>query len=778
MFRFERQGASGRKEAGRLLAGFASAAAAWLVLSAAPAASAELQGKVVDQNGQPVQGAQVGRLETENWTWTGVDGGFTLPSLETGAFTLVVRRIGYEPRALDLTVETSGAPLEVQLRSTPFEVDPVNVTAARSATEPYRSPLPMSHLQGDRLRREYSVSIAHAIQQQAGLRTLSTGGEIGKPVIRGLSGSRVLVLEASHRLEDYSWSDEDGPSIDAAEAERVEIIRGPASVLYGSDALGGVLNVIPRSLFDGVTYGETHVHLESYFASNNREFGAIGRVEGGRGNFGWHVLGIGRVAEALHTPKGELENTGFGAANGEVAVGMRGQRGNAQLRVVHYGGEFKLLEANGPPKGVPEGEEEGPERKLNDERVQLSGDYLVSNLRLEGRVQWQRHSLIELSDDFEIMEGRGLASDGVGSVARVQEEKEMEAFNLLLNTTTAEVLAHHRLGGRGHGTIGVSGELQSNDTRGPIPLVPDASVTGGALFAFETLRHHQFDFVAGARVDVRSLDADPNEELGYDEETKEDYTAATGDVGLVYHPKEEVAISGNVGRGFRAPNLFELLANGPHLGEARYEVGNPDLDSETDLDLDGSIRWRGPRARVEVTGYRNQITDYIYITPTDRFEGDLRVYEHRQDDALLTGFEIAGEADATDHLRLRANHDEVQGTRDFDDEPLPLIPAPRTQGEVTLHSHDLSWARAASVSVEGEYHAKQTERSEFDIETGAYALWNAALEVERPIAGHDFQIDLDVRNILDREYRSYLSRYKEFALDPGRNIIVRLSTSL
>src|SRR5438128_1497650 len=159
------------------------------------------------------------------------------------------------------------------------------------------------------------------------LNALTTGAQIAKPMIRGLAGARVLVLANGNRLEDYSWSDEDGPSVDARLAQRVELIRGPASVLYGSDALGGVVNVIPAELPDangGPRVIRTGFELSG--ATNNAELEAAARVEGASGPWAWRVFGIGRAAGSLHTPAGELDNTGFGAVNGEAVIGRRGAR--------------------------------------------------------------------------------------------------------------------------------------------------------------------------------------------------------------------------------------------------------------------------------------------------------------------------------------------------------------------------------------------------------------------------------------------------------------------
>ncbi|HEX9106150.1 MAG TPA: TonB-dependent receptor plug domain-containing protein, partial [Longimicrobiales bacterium] len=340
------------------------------------AAADTLRGRVTDVEGAPVEGAEVQIPELQRATRTAGDGSFAFANVPAAGYSLVIRRAGY---ATEVRRVEAGAtsPLQVALKTTPFLVPAVTVTATRSPIVTIRSPLAVAAVGDEQLRRHSEVSLAHTIQELPGVRTLSTGEQIGKPVIRGLTGSRVLVLDAGNRLEDYSWSDEDAPSIDARLADRVEVIRGPASLLYGADAEGGVVNVIPEDVPDptgGASFLRTAV--EAWGASNNRETGGNLRLEGAARGLGYRLAGIGRFAEDLHTPAGPLENTGFWAANGEAAAGKKGSWGSATLRYARYGGEFRLLEANGPPPGQSSGGgEEGPVRKLADDRVQFQGDF-------------------------------------------------------------------------------------------------------------------------------------------------------------------------------------------------------------------------------------------------------------------------------------------------------------------------------------------------------------------------------------------------------------------
>jgi len=720
-----------------------------------------LSGRVADPDGHPVVGATVTVVELHRVAVTQADGGYRFADLPPGRYTVTVRGLGFAPVARDVAIH-GATMLSVTLTRTSIWVEPVTVTATRAPLAAGLSPLPTEALSEDRLRREQSVSLAHALANLPGVSALTTGQQIGKPVIRGLTGPRVLVLEDGSRLEDYSWSDEDGPSVDTRLAQRVEVIRGPASVLYGSDALGGVVNVIPEELPDA-NGGPRAIHrgYEISGSSNNVELEGAARVEGANGRWGWRLFGIGRFASNLHTPAGELDNTGFNALSGEAAVGTRGARGSTTLRYTRCGGEFKLLEAEGPASG----EAGGPERTLSDDRVQLAGDYLVGGVRLETKAQWQRHSLIEVSDT------------GVGPGG---QPLEGTAFDLLLNTFTLDVLAHHTAGARVDGTLGIFGVAQSNDTRGRIPLVPDARVRSGAVFGFEQVSLGRIRVLAGARVDVRRLTADSNAQLGLSAQTR-DYTAFAGNVGIVYRVGA-AALTANWGRAWRAPTLFELFSHGPHLGEARYEIGDAGLKPEAGTNLDVGVRWQGGHVRAELAAYRNAIGRFIFITPTDSFvtvstspPDSLRVYRYQQADARLVGGEAELEVAVATVLSVRARADAVRGTNQVTRDPLPLMPPARAALGAELHRTGLGWTDRAYAGAEVEVATRQTRLNPLDIPTGGYTLLNLSAGLVRPLLGRLGRVDLAVRNVANVGYRSFLSRYKEFALDPGRNIVLRVA---
>ena len=699
-------------------------------------------GRVVDPAGQPVASAIVEVTKLGRSVVVASDGRFTI-ALAAGRYTLAVRRDGFAPAVREVAVGAGApVPVEIVLAPSAFRLEPVTVTATRQPVATVTSPLPATALAGEELRQAQSVSLAHVVAALPGVRAITTGAQIGKPMIRGFSGPRVLVLENGSRLEDYSWSDEDGPSVETAFVRRVELIRGPASVLYGSDALGGVINVIPDELPDaagGPSFVRTGFTLSG--ATNNIEISPGVRVEGARGNLGWRVNAIGRHGSNLHTPAGELDNTGFGAFNGEAAAGWRWPSGSAlAVRVVHYGGEFKLLEANAPP-----GETGGPERKAGDERIQITGQRPWGTWRLETKAQLQWHSLIEIADD--------------------PTGTESEQFNLLLQTASLDLLVHHR-----GTTFGVTAVGQGNEASGREPIVPNANVLSSAAFAFErwTPGSGRWTLLAGLRADARRLHADRDDSLGVVAQDRNSQ-AWSGNAGVVFTPKPGggLSLSLNVGRAWRAPTLFELFANGPHIGEARYELGDSTMKPEASRGVDFGIRWTGARARLELAAYHNRLSDYIYITPTAVFIDSLRVYQYGQAEAEMLGAEALLEAEIASGFVAHGRVEAVRGTNLTAHEPLPLLPPRRA-------TVGLAWRDRARVDVDA--YARPDHLNPLDIPTAGYALVHLGGGTDVRLFGRAMRLDVSLRNALNQPYRSFLSRYKEFAFDPGRNLIVRLSS--
>jgi outer membrane receptor protein involved in Fe transport len=397
--------------------------------------------------------------------------------------------------------------------------------------------------------------------------------------------------------------------------------------------------------------------------------------------------------------------------------------------------------------------EAGPERKLSDQRLQLLGNFpLKTGRRLETRVQAQRHNIIEMEDDPEAL-ARG-------------EFVEVPVFDLTLSTLLGEALLHHSVTSRVSGTAGFTGKLQHNRTGGVVPLIPGSDQQGAGAFLMERATAGPFTFLGGARAEVALVRPDGH--------PKRAFNTATWSLGGVARLAEGVSLSANVGTAWRAPTLFELYAMGPRLGEARYEIGRDDLDPERSVNVDVGLRWALPRFRAQVSAYQNDFTDFLFIQPTEEVEDGYQVYRYDQADAVLRGGEVSVDAEATPWLSLSAKGDYVRGTNEARSEPLPLMPPRRFTLGGEVHEawpNPDSWAYAG---VELEAVAKPDRLNPLDLAVDGYTLLHLTAGVRGTLRGRDAGVDLRVRNAANVEYRDFLSRYKAFALNPGRDIVLRL----
>src|SRR5687768_829145 len=311
-----------------------------------PAVSlASVSGRVTDPDGNPVPAVRITILEANRTTRTDEAGHYVLAGLGRGTYGLSFARIGFAPRVVRLRVADRDTVVDVVLQPSLVELPDLQFTASPLATTALNSPQPPSVLTAGDLGTAGAPSLGETASVMPGVRSVSTGAGIGKPVIRGLGCNRVLELADGQRLETQQWGDEHGPNVETADAERIEVIRGPASVLYGSDALGGVINVIDRDLPDAV--GKPPFvggRVGAAYSSNARMPEGTLAFEGAAQGFGFRLSGTGRSSGDVRTPAGALANSGIETLGGEASAGLRGSWGAAHLTFARRNERLELHE--------------------------------------------------------------------------------------------------------------------------------------------------------------------------------------------------------------------------------------------------------------------------------------------------------------------------------------------------------------------------------------------------------------------------------------------------
>lgn len=724
-----------------------------LVAAPVPAAPpvAAITGVVTDTAGTPLADVRVTIVEANRSTRTDAEGRFSFVQLARGTYGISFARIGYAPQVQRVQLGDADVELAVSMAETLIELPPIQVTSSPLATNLLDAPQPTSVVSAEDLSSVGAPSLGETVNVLPGVRNYSTGVGIGKPVIRGLSSNRVLVLADGQRLESQQWGDEHGPNVETADAARIEVIRGPASVLYGSDALGGVINVIDRDLPDAIGIAPfLRGRVQTAYHSGSRMPEGTVALEGASGGVGFRGSVTGRKSGDLRTPDGALANSAAETLGGNGSFGLRGPWGAAHLNYAH---RDERLEIHEDPAEEPDAT---PYQRVGDDRIhfELGLPTGASHLDIDAGYQRNHRREFESATDSEF------------------------ALGLTAETWTTDIRLHHTAIGPVEGILGVSGERSSLAISGEEVLVPAHRTSSAGLYASEQASFGRFDLSAGARFDLRRLDVDQNAELGVTGQVR-NYDAVSGSFGVLYHTSPSTAIVLNVGRGFRAPSAYELFANGVHEGTVRFERGDPTLDTETSLNTDLAFRVQSSRVRAEVGGFVNLVDNFIHPDPsglTDP-ESGFAIYDFRQADARLIGLEAVAEYHPIALLHLRTTADWVRGENRELDQPLPFVPPLRVTYGAGIEADQLGPLLSPHLSLQGETNARQDRLDPDDFAPPGYTLAHAGAGFNVAAGAQVFSVDLQVRNLFNSRYASFLSRYKEYALDGGRNIILRVGSS-
>ncbi|MEJ2538711.1 MAG: TonB-dependent receptor [Gemmatimonadota bacterium] len=703
----------------------------------------ELEGVVLaDDTGRPLAGAAVMLPVLSRTALTHGDGTYHLREIPPGTYTIRAELLGYAPLEVEVEVVGQGDRVVLRLEPAPLTMDGLVVSAG--VTERDRRDVLQSTnvLGGEELQRRLQETVAATLASEPGVSATSMGPATARPVIRGLSGDRVLLLEDGVRVGDVSNAGADhATALDPASARRVEVVRGPASILYGANALGGVVNVIRDEIptevphhFTGAAVVQGRSVNEAFATNVQSQLGITKRIP-------VRIESGGRPAGDLQTPVGPLDNTGIGSWNAGVGTSYVGDDG-------HVGAAFRMYRNDyGIPGGFVGGHVNGVNVEMERYSSKLQGRYRFqdgpfSSVEARGTYTWYRHREIE-------------PPDILGTLFRLQ-------------TLSGNVLARHDgWGPFTSGAVGARAARESFQFGGAL-FTPDSRRLSLAAFTFQEIEFDAFRIEAGLRYDwarATPLEADPDSDIGVIEERT--FSAASGSLGFLFDATDAITVGVNAARAFRTPDVNELYSEGPHLAAYAFEVGNPQLGTEIGTGVDAFVRYGDERLSAEATVFYNDISGYIYPRETgDTSRVELPIFQFQGEDAVLQGWEVGADWAPWKELHFEGAAAAVRGTLSETGEPLPLIPP--IQGRRAIAWEPEGWfVRGETVMA-----SRQDRLGEFETATDGYAIFEVAAGIRLTLGGRRHVITATLENLTDEEYRNHLSRVKEIMPEAGRGLSV------
>jgi iron complex outermembrane receptor protein len=746
-------------------------------------AAQTLSGSIVSENGAPLSNVSITIPALQRISVSDNDGNFVFRKLPHGTYIVEFNLIGHKRETREVSVTTDDASMTISLKPTPLELPALTVTAEPQPAPILETPLATTVVEGRQLQRERGQSLVQTIEFAPGVAAFSGGPLSMKPVIRGLSAQRVLVLSGGVRLESQTWDEPQSPEINVLDVDRIEIVRGPNSVLYGSDALGGVVNVVKPEL-QSVSEGAPVLHgiFTANGFSNSPQVASGISLSGAssvwnyRGNFSARFADdystpAGKTADGHWVKSGSVFNSGGNEINGSAAIGTKQEWGTLALDVTHFGQKYFISPEPGRKEyelnintGLYDSLPAAPSQEIFHETATLYANLPMPIARIELTGTYQRNSRKE----------EGVAETDADEQKKADLGIKPEA-QLILNTLSFDAKAHHHAMGPFLGTVGVSTVYQMNETAGQNAIIPGFSAFSFAGYLYEELRViHDLRFTGGLRFDSHRLHADANSQLGNSDQTL-NFNAATGTAGLAWNVVEPLTFAVGAGRGWRAPVAAELFFKGSDEGAVRYKIGDNSLEPEVSLNVDVSARYSSSVLSAELSVFRNLIDRYIFLLPTGQKVDGLDSYRYKQADATINGGEISLQAKVADWCVVNGGADVLRGTNNETDTPLPLVPANRIRAGIRVQRGELGGVQNAYASVRSRYMFAQDRVGLFETPTPAYALFDIGAGGDVEFGSYRFTIDLSVENVLDKPYFDHLSRYKNYALNPGRNIELRFS---
>jgi iron complex outermembrane recepter protein len=729
-----------------------------LLLCFSVKAQVRIAGNVMDEkSGIAISNASVYFPEAHVGTATDSLGNFSVVTVPAGSLLMTISHIGYQARFINLSVRDTF--FTVKLVRSMIQMEEVVVTGSRTKA-PDETTLNIVHVNQEQLQQTGALNISDALSHIPGISQLTTGPGISKPVIRGLSGNRIQVNVNGLRFDNQQWQDEHGLGLSDPGVERVEIIRGAASVLYGSDAMGGVLNIIEERPAPVDTKAQ---QLNLRLHSNTFGISATYGYKSTKGNRWRNVFaGVDSHADYQDGNNQRVLNSRFASYTLKATWGKNrpGSTHVKSLSASHsmFGFVFDSLS-----------------RKTWDGRITRSFDgphHAVSFVQASSQNTWFKSNK-ETKLNFGWTSNLRLEDEGGGGIS----------LSMLLNTAQGLLQQSRPVGVFGNWTYGTSLMAQSNTNFGGRIIVPDAFNGEASAFSYYQYHPNRWLVEIGGRYDKKYVETFATSSLnvvGNESPTQEVvpfvkfYNAFNFSAGSTYSLLNGISFKANVSTGYRPGNLAELSSNGLHEGTLRWEIGKTDAAIEQNINLEGSVHYSRPSLRASLALYTNRFKNYFYLSPTGAEYFGFAVYHFEQTDAELRGGEAVVDWSIPNiPLQLNASYSFIDAQKRNGD-ALPFIPANRI-------STDIAWSAPSDFFHTMKFNIgvtsvlRQNNPAEFETETGAYSLLHAGWSATRK----RYALFLTGTNLTNKNYYDHLSRYKYYGIaNMGRSIVLGLKITM
>jgi iron complex outermembrane receptor protein len=767
-----------------------------------------LSGKVTNSADSVLAGASIYIPDIKKGSVADAEGNFNIEHIPPGTFVVEVKFIGYKTILQNIYFNKNvieNFVMDISIT----EENEIVVTGTSKATSIKRNPIPIVSIGKEQLQQNLNTNIIDAISKVPGISAVTTGPNVSKPFIRGLGFNRILTLYDGVRQEGQQWGDEHGIEVDENTVEKVEVIKGPASLIYGSDAIAGVVNLIPsKPPADGKIVG----NILTEYQTNNRLIENSASVAGHKNDITWGTTISHKLATNYKNKyDGRVYNTGFAETDVSGNFGINKSWGYSNLGI----SMFDDLQE------IPDGSRDSATRKFtkqitdDDDFRPVVSDKELQSYKISDVHQHVQHFRMYSSNSFLIRGGRlavNLAFQN--SIRREYSHPEVAVPGLYLQLKTYSYdLKYYFHESKGFSvTTGINGMYQDNSVeKGTEFIIPSYRQFDFGPFIFAKKTAGNLEIAGGVRFDVRNFSNDElytafNSSTGFEKPVygndtvtashlfssyKNTFSGFSGSLGLSYRINKEWSVKANIGRGFRSPNISEISANGIHPGTNIYQIGNPDFKPEFNLQEDFGISFNSTHVTVNAEIFNNDIQNYIYNLKLSSVHGGDSVivpgnqtFKFVAAKANLYGGELSVDIHPhpLDWLHFEnslslvyGTNKGVSGNQKINDSAkyLPFIPPLHTISELRANlKKPASFLANAFMKIQFEMYAEQDRaylENNTETPTPGYQLFNAGFGTDivnkkgKPVLNFSFLGN----NLFDVAYQSHLNRLKYFEDYPG-----------